>query len=94
LIDELRELVYLIRDWLVSAEPGFWDGFWLGVVTLAIVAFLAFMVRIWWGEVTAPFRPQTVTHMTGSTPAQVTRRSCTAFVTGIINDFPASLCVI
>lgn len=85
-MDELRELAYLIYDWLlsVSGKSGFVAGFWLGVAALAVASFLAFVVRVWWGEVTAPYRPQTVVHRTSRTPAEISRRGCMVFVVGIL----------
>ena len=86
MLDVLREFGYQIRDWLedVSAEPGFPAGFWLGVAAFAVGAFLVFQLRIWWGGVTAPFRPQTMTHTTSRTPAHVAGSSCMTLVVGIV----------
>lgn len=85
-MEELRELGYLLRDWLVdvSAEPGFFSGVLIGAVGLAIVAFIVFRVRVWWGQVTAPFSPLRVTHTTSETPAGVMLGSCTSFVLGLL----------
>lgn len=82
----LRELWYLIRGWLVdvSAEPGFMSGLLIGVAGFALVAFIFFRVRVWWGGVTRPFRPQTVTHTTSESPARVVGSSCSSFLVGVI----------
>jgi hypothetical protein len=86
LLDVLREFGYLIYDRLddVTAEPGFSAGFWLGVAALAVGMFLIFRLRVWWGDVTAPFRPQRVTHTTSRTPAEVAGNSCRSLVLGIV----------
>jgi hypothetical protein len=83
-VDSPGELGPLVRDWFqgVSGEPGFWSGVLVGVVGFAVIAFLAFKVRVWWGVVTAPYRPQSVKHVTSATPAQVTYRSFRALVLG------------
>ena len=85
-MDALRELGYLIYGWLVdvSAEPGFWPGVLMGVAGFALTAYMMFMVRVWWGNVTAPYRPQRVTHVTDATPAQVTSKSLRALVLGLL----------
>ena len=88
----LRELGYLIYDWLVdvSTEPGFLSGLLIGVAGFALVAFVVFRVRVWWGDVTKPFKPQAVTHKTDKTPAQVVGSSCSTFFLGLM----VFLCVI
>jgi hypothetical protein len=91
-MDVLRDLANLIYGWLVdvSAEPGFWGGFLIGFAALAIGMFFVFRIQIWWGDVTAPFRPQTVTHTTSNTPAGVVGSSCITFVLGLL----VMLCII
>jgi hypothetical protein len=85
-VDPLRELGYLIWQWFVgvSGEPGFLSGVVIGALGLALVAFVVFRVQVWWGEVKAPFRPQTVTHKTDKTPAQVVGSSCSTFLLGLL----------
>ena len=85
-MDALRELGYLIYDWLVdvSAEPGFLSGLLIGVAGFALVAFVVFRVKVWWGKVTAPFSPQKVSHTTSKTPAQVVGSSCSTFLLGVL----------
>lgn len=85
-MDALRELGDLLYGWFmgVSAEPGFLSGVVIGVFGLAIVAFVVFRVRVWWGHVTAPFSPLRVTHTTSETPAGVVLSSCTTFVVGLL----------
>lgn len=84
MLDALRELVYLVYNWLLgaSAEPGFWSGVLIGVAVLVIFAFLA-RVQAWWKNVKAPLSPQTITLTTSKTPAQITVDSCTALMVGI-----------
>jgi hypothetical protein len=86
MVDVLRDLGYLITDWLVdvSAEPGFWSGFVAGMAGLAIAASVVFQVKVWWGKVTAPLQPQRVTHTTDKTPAQMLVSSCTTLVVGVL----------
>jgi len=85
-VDPLSELGYLIWQWFlgVSGEPGFMSGLCLGTAGLALAAFVVFRVQKWWGGVKAPFKPQTVTHKTDKTPAQVVRGSCSTFFLGIM----------
>jgi hypothetical protein len=85
-VDALGELGDLVCDWFVevSAEPGFLSGVLVGVFGLAVVAFVVFRVRVWWGNVTAPFAPLRVTHTTSETPAGVVLSSCTTFVVGLL----------
>ena len=85
-MDPLCELWYLFLDWLVdvSAEPGFFSGAVIGAVGVALAAFAVFQVRFWCGKVKAPFKPQTVTHKTDKTPAQVVGSSCSTFVVGVV----------
>lgn len=86
LVGRLRELGYLISDWLenVSAESGFSAGFWLGVATLAVGMFLILRLRIWWGGVTAPLKTDEVWSTTGETAARDLRKSVVALVTGTL----------
>jgi hypothetical protein len=86
MVDVLRELGYLIYDWLVdaSAEPGFWSGVVVGMAGLAVAAFVVFQVKVWWGKVTAPLQPQKVSHTTDKTPAQMLVSSCTTLLVGIV----------
>jgi hypothetical protein len=79
------EAVRLITDWVktASALPGFEKGLIVGIVGFAGFAFVIFFVRWWWGEVTAPYRPQRVTHTTSQTPSDVSRRSCLALLVGL-----------
>ena len=85
-MDPLGELGYLIWQWFVgvSGEPGFMSGLCLGTAGLALAVFVVFRVKTWWGDVRAPFKPQTVVHKTDKTPAQVVGGSCTTFVLGIM----------
>ena len=85
-MDPLHELGYLIWQWLVgvSGQPGFFTGVLIGALGLALVALVVFRVQVWWGEVKAPFRPQTVTHKTDKTPAQVVGSSCSTFLLGLL----------
>jgi hypothetical protein len=85
-VDSPDELGPLIRDWFldVSNEPGFWSGVLVGVVGFAVIAFAVFTVRVWWGAVTEPYRPQSITHVTSATPAQITYRSFRALVLGLL----------
>ena len=85
-MDPLSELGYLIGQWFldVSGEPGFMSGWCLGVAGLALAAFVVFRVKTWWGDVRAPFKPQTVVHKTDKTPAQVVSGSCSTFFLGIM----------
>jgi hypothetical protein len=85
-VGALRELGYLIYGWLVdvSAEPGFVSGLLIGVAGFALVAFVLFRVRVWWGGVTQAFKPQTVIHKTDRSPAQVVGSSCSSFLVGVI----------
>jgi hypothetical protein len=85
-MDILRELWLLFYDWFmrISARPGFWVGFVFGAVAFAGVAFVVFQVQVWWGQVTAIFKPLKVTHTTSATPAQVASGSCRAFVVGLV----------
>jgi hypothetical protein len=85
-VDPLSELRYLIWQWFlgVSSEPGFMSGLCLGTAGFALAAFVVFRVQKWWGGVTAPFKPQTVTHKTDKTPAQVVGGSCSTFFLGIM----------
>jgi hypothetical protein len=68
----------------VSAEPGFLSGVLIGVLGLAVAAFVVFRVRVWWGDVTAPLAPMRVTHTTSETPAQVMLSSCTTLLVGLL----------
>ena len=94
-MDPLRELGYLIWQWLVgiSGEPGFFTGVLIGALGLALVALVVFRVQVWWGNVKAPFRPQTVTHKTDKTPAQVVGGSCRTFVQSVL-VFAFVICVV
>jgi hypothetical protein len=85
-MDALRELGDLLCAWFldVSAEPGFLSGVLIGAFGLAVVAFVVFRVRVWWGSVTAPFAPLRVTHTTSETPASVVLSSCTTLVVGLL----------
>jgi hypothetical protein len=91
-MNALSELGYLIWQWLVgvSGQPGFFTGVLIGALGLGLVAFVVFQVQVWWGNVKAPFRPQTVTHKTDKTLAQIVRGSCATFVLGIM----VFLCVV
>lgn len=82
----LRQLIDVLSSWLEqqAAQPGFWSGVLVGVAALAIVAFFTFLVRVWWGGVTAPFRTQRVSHTTAQTPAQVSARSCRTLLLGVL----------
>jgi hypothetical protein len=93
MLEPLRQLVRMFQCWLTDAscKPGFWSGALIGAAGLASVTFIVFRVRIWWGNVTAPYRPQAVTHTTGATPAQVTKNSLKAFVLGVVT-FACILC--
>jgi hypothetical protein len=93
-VDPLHELGYLIWQWLVgvSGQPGFFTGVLIGALGLALVALVVFRVQVWWGEVKAPFRPQTVTHKTDKTPAQVVGGSCSSLVRGLL-VFAFVICV-
>jgi hypothetical protein len=95
MIEPLRQLVRMFQCWLTDAscKPGFWSGALIGAAGLAIVTFIVFKVRIWWGNVTAPYRPQAVTHTTDATPAQVTNRSFKALVVGLL-VFACFLCTV
>lgn len=59
-MEYLQELATFVSDWLerVSAEPGFWSGVTIGVIGFAVTAFVVFIVRVWWEEVTAPYKPR------------------------------------
>lgn len=94
-MDSPGELGPLIRDWFldVSDEPGFWSGVLVGVVGFAVIAFAVFTVRVWWGAVTAPYRPQSITHVTSATPAQITYRSFRALVLGLL-IFACVICML
>jgi len=95
MLEPLHQLVRLFHCWLTdeSCKPGFWSGALIGAAGLAIATFIVFRVRIWWGNVTAPYRPQAVTHTTGATPAQVTNRSFKALVVGLL-VFACILCTV
>jgi len=84
-MEYLQELATFVSDWLerVSAEPGFWSGVAIGIIGFAVTAFVVFMVKMWYGKVTTPFKPQTVTHTTSKTPAQVSCSGCVTLGVGI-----------
>ncbi|MBN1977547.1 MAG: hypothetical protein JW918_09115 [Anaerolineae bacterium] len=96
-MEELHQLIDLLCQWFseVSKEPGFDFGVCAGIVLgfalMAIPGFYAFAHR-WWGQVSAPYRPQTITQTftTTDTPAQVVSRSLRAIFVG----FLAIVCVI
>jgi hypothetical protein len=50
----------------------------------ALLVNFIFKARVWWGRVSAPYRPQTVTQTftTKDTPAQVMSRSLRAILVG------------
>ncbi|MGD1995299.1 MAG: hypothetical protein PVH62_00850 [Anaerolineae bacterium] len=77
-MDIRQQLLELLSEWLAEsrAMAGFERGLCAGCAGALILSFGAFMVRIWWGKVTAPYRPQKVTLTTAKTPAQVQRDSC------------------
>ena len=88
-MEELHRLGELLWQWFLEAsdQPGFefgvFAGLCLGFFLAAILGFISF-VRRWWGQVSAPYRPQTITQTftTTSTPAQVMSRSLRAIVVG------------
>ena len=58
-------------------------GFLLGVIVLGVIAFIVFRIRVWWGEVTKPFKKQTVTHQTDASPFEILSASCCSLFSGI-----------
>ena len=88
-MEELHRLGELLCQWFseASKEPGFdfgiLAGVAIGIALAAIPGFFVFASR-WWGQVSAPYRPQTITQTftTTDTPAQVMSRSLRAIVVG------------
>lgn len=72
----------LIAD--AFALPGFGPGFAAGLFGAVILAFAVFFLRWWWGGITEPLKPQSVTHTTSKTPAQILLSSCATFVVGAV----------
>jgi hypothetical protein len=91
----ILEVTGSLWKWLVGAsrEPGFWSGLLMGATGFAALAFIVFKVQVWWGVVTAPYRPQRVTHTTSETPAQVSNRSLKALLLGVL-VFTCVLCAL
>jgi hypothetical protein len=58
--------------------------FALGVLVGIGIAFVAFVLRWWWGGVTAPLQPQRITHTTRQTPAGVLLNSCLMLLVGLV----------
>ncbi len=46
-------------------------SFLAGAGFVIVLAFLVFLVNVWWTDVTSPFRPQAVVQTTKKTPWQV-----------------------
>lgn len=92
-MEELHRLKDLLWQWFLEAseQPGFGAGMCIGMLGVAVLGYSFFMIRVWWGNVTAPYRPQTITQTftTRNTPAQVMSRSLVAIVVG----FVAMLCI-
>jgi hypothetical protein len=90
---ELHRLKDLLWQWLqdASKQPGFGAGVCVGVLCVAVLGYIFFTFRVWWGQVSAPYRPQTITQTftTRDTPAQVMSRSLRAILVG----FGAIMCV-
>jgi hypothetical protein len=95
-MEELLRLKELLWQWFLEAsdQPGFefgvFSGLCLGVALAAALGSISF-VRGWWRQVSAPYRPQTITQTftTKDTPAQVMSRSLRAILVG----FGAIMCV-
>jgi hypothetical protein len=88
-MEDLHQLKELLRQWLLEAaeQPGFEIGVFVGVsamIVLVLLSYFSFKVKVWWGQVSAPYRPQTVTQTftTKDTPAQVMSRSLRAILVG------------
>jgi hypothetical protein len=85
-MDGLRELSYLVYDWLVdiSAESGFFSGVVTGALGLALVAFVVFQVQVWWGRITASLRAEETGDRTGEVAARDLRSSVVIFALGLL----------
>ena len=60
-----------------------YNWFGVGLFVALIVALLYFLIVDWWGTVTRPSHPQTITLKTTETPNQITRASFWAIVKAI-----------
>ena len=91
-MEDLHRLKELLWQWFLesAAQPGFGAGLCAGCCVMLALGSLSF-VRVWWGQVSAPYRPQTITQTftTKDTPAQVMSRSLRAILVG----FGVVLCV-
>jgi hypothetical protein len=92
-MEDLHRLKELLWQWFweSAAQPGFGAGLCLGFCLMLAVGFFSFVRGWWWGQVTAPYRPQTITQTftARDTPAQVMSRSLRAILVG----FGAIMCV-
>ena len=61
--------------------------FWVGLGVAVVVAFSYFWLVDWWGTVTRPSRPQTITLKTTETPSQITSASLLAIIELVVIIF-------
>lgn len=54
-------------------------SFLIGAGFVFVLAFVVFVVNVWWRDATSPFRPQVVAQTTKRTPSQVTLTGIGAF---------------
>lgn len=90
-MEDLYRLKDLLWQWFLeeSEQPGFELGVCVGLLVaggVALLVYFIFTTRVWWGQVSAPYRPQTVTQTftTKDTPARVMSRSLRAIVIGFV----------